>query len=302
MAHNAYGGQQRYRGDPYGGRVQRRAEIKLNIDDFPPLSTVVAKQAQNFVQRRPITTALWAVGLLLAATATGCTADEVARMRYEAALDKADHIIEGELRRAREAVRKAEADYYGVKGWFSCNEACQRAWKTVEREQANKNRVEGKVNAMIHSGKVEVGVWSTFAVQDVRKSFWDSWESGKEFAQRMTMWDAMFMAFSPRDRDEGLIGVVIQLVLRYLTNLTLGLGAAFVYFIVTVYGLIQSYGPSLLSSVMFFFLVLISALGVLAAYMVGIWGVAGGAGYLMIRKVAEQQAMQDGRPRRQHIE
>ena len=41
--------------------------------------------------------------------------------------------------------------------------------------------------------KSNVGVFSSFGVEEARDMFWRRFSDGKQFAKRQTMWDAMFM-------------------------------------------------------------------------------------------------------------
>lgn len=127
----------------------------------------------------------------------------------------------------------------------------------------------------------------------MRKSFWDSWESGKDFAKRCTMYDALFMAFS--SRDDGAAAFLLRLVFQFVANLTLGLIGGFIYFIFAVIGIIQSYGPDMVSGLVFFALVVVAATSMLATYLVGVYGTLGGAIYYGGKKMVEQARLEQER-------
>ena len=45
--------------------------------------------------------------------------------------------------------------------------------------------------AKYSDAKAELGLWSTAGVQESRRLFWRSFESGKVFGRRQTFWDAL---------------------------------------------------------------------------------------------------------------
>lgn len=60
-------------------------------------------------------------------------------------------------------------------------------------------------NALRSEAKAAVGIWSQYGVDEVRERFWKAYQSGKDFAKRMTFWDVMF-GVGGRGRDEELAG------------------------------------------------------------------------------------------------
>merc|ERR1719247_3425553 len=143
----------------------------------------------------------------------------------------------------------------------------------------------------------EVGIWSTFGVRDVRNSFWAAWKSGKDWAARYTMMDAMFMMIG--GKEETAVSMILKLVMQYIINLTMGLIGAFFFFIYNVYTLVVSYGEPALSGIAFFLLVLVAGMATVGTYLCAIYGtvVCGGAYVVKQAAKAQLEGGHGGRPR-----
>lgn len=280
-------------------QAQRAAQVQ-KIDDID-IGAIVVSTVKSTVTKRPITFSLWVLGLLLAAFATGFKVDPIQEESYKVQLEQAREIDAKELNKALRVLQRAEEDYYQKKGWFwSCDRACQQAQDKVQMAKQSVARVQAKKDTIMTDARKEVGIWSTFGVSDVRTTFWSSWQSGKDMAKRWTMMDAMFMAFSS-SREENIMGVILKLVFQYIVNLTLGLCGAFVYFVYSVYYLIQSYGEPTLSGIAFFLLVLVTGMATLGTYLCAIYGTVVGGGVYLVKQAAKQAALNEGRggPRQQ---
>lgn len=252
--------------------------------DVGALALTAAKTA---VQRRPILLSVWAFGLFLAAFAGGLPVGDVAGEAYSVMRQHAEVIESRELGRAWEQLQKDEETYYSARGWFgACDENCGRAHDKADLARAEVVRLQGQVDKALSEGRREVGIWSAFGVQDVRRSFWDAWKSGKDFAARWTMMDMLFMGVG--GREETIVTVVLRLVARYVINLTMGMIGAFFYFVYNVYCLIVSYGESVLSGAAFLLLAFVAGLATVAAYLSVVFGAVTGGGLLLLRQAAIQ--------------
>jgi len=268
------------------------------VDDLD-IGGIVVKTATAIVKNRPVSVSLWVVGLLIAAFANGFQVDEVTRESHAINLQQASEVDAKELEKAYRAYHRADEQYRAAKGWFwSCDERCQRAYDKVGMAKQDMMRVQAKRDRLITEARQEVGIWSTFGVADVRKSFWAAWQSGKDFAARYTMMDAMFMMFA--GKEETLVSMMVKLLFQYIINLTMGIIGAFFFFLYNVYSLIVSYGEPTLSGIGFFLLVTVSASATIGTYLFAIYGtVAGGTVYLVKQaaKQAKLEAERGGRPR-----
>merc|ERR1719389_531533 len=84
-------------------------------------------------------------------------------------------------------------------------------------------------------------------------------------------------------REEGLAEVLIKLFIQYLSNLTIGLISATVYFCYEVYSLVTTYGPSATSGTLFFLLACCAGIAMTTTILGGIFGSVGGGLYYMAK-------------------
>eukprot|EP00440_Ansanella_granifera_P022867 gb/GFBE01024833.1/.p1 GENE.gb/GFBE01024833.1/~~gb/GFBE01024833.1/.p1 ORF type:complete len:303 (+),score=60.39 gb/GFBE01024833.1/:1-909(+) len=279
----------------------RNSEAVQKVDDIDlgAIAVSAGSSAVGFAKRRPVGTSLWVVGLLLAAFAKGFAVDDTAREQYSVTLEHAQEVDHKELSQAIRAMQRAEDRYYNAKGWFwSCDERCQRAQDQYNMARADVDRVQAKRDSIMREARKEVGIWSTFGVKDVRNSFWAAWQSGKDFAARYTMMDAMFMMIG--GKEETFVSMVIKILFQYIVNLTMGLIGAFFFFMYNVYTLVVSYGEPMMSGLAFFLLVLVAAMATVGTYLVAIYGTVAGGGLFLAKQALKQAAVegrQGGRPR-----
>ncbi|CAD7926316.1 unnamed protein product [Amoebophrya sp. A120] len=259
-------------------------------------ATAIVAAAAGFAKNRPVTTSLWAIGLLVAAMGNGFSVTMQQMETYQEAMSHAHHVTDRELSQARRLFREADQRYYNAKGWFwSCDATCQKMLTKRDLAQAQLYEVETKRDGLIREARQTVGIWSTIGVQEVRERFWHAWEQGKETAKRWTMMDALFMAL-PGDRERTFVQVILQLIFQYLTNLTVGMMSAMFIFLWQVGALVYNYGENFVSGTAFFGLVAVSCISVVTTYL-GLLGgaVVGGVTYVVNK---EQERLAGGGERR----
>ncbi|CAK0820578.1 unnamed protein product [Prorocentrum cordatum] len=270
--------------------------LALSLQEWEKLDVgaIALTTAKNAVQQRPALVAVWAVGLLLAALAGGLPVDDDAREAYSVMFQRAEVIDTREFgQQALGELETAEQEYYALQGWFgACDANCTRALDRVQLAREHAEQVRRRRDQVLSDARREVGIWSSFGVQDVRKSFWDAWKSGKDFAARMTMYDALFMVGG---RDENVTTMVLKLVMQYVVNLSMGLVGAFFYFLHNLYLLIVSYGASFLSGLAFFLLAAVAAMSVVGTYIGGMIGGVAAGGIVMMQQAARQAALEADR-------
>lgn len=283
---------------------QSTSAQKDGIKTFEDLDigALAVRTVTSVVKRRPVTVSLWVLGLLMAAFAKGFAVDDATQENYILTLSQAEEVDKQELGKALSHLSQAQDRYYNAKGWFwSCDDRCQKAHDKVQMAEQNVQRIQKKRDEIMTEARREVGIWSVFGVKDVRASFWRAWQSGKDFAKRMTMYDAFFMMM-PGGREETLMQMVMKIVMQYVINLTMGLIGAFFFFIYNVYVLIVSYGEPMLSGVAFFLLVLVAGIATVGTYLFAIYGTIAGGGLYLIKTAAKQAAVEGEaggrRPRR----
>jgi hypothetical protein len=278
---------------------QSQSQSVQKLDDIN-IGEIVVKGATSVVKNRPVTFSFWVLGLLLAAFAKGFSVDDATRESYTVTLQMAEEVDRTELNKALSNHARAEQAYRQNKGWFSCDSRCMKFYDKERMAQADVDRVMNKRNTIMTEARREVGIWSVFGVQDIRDSFWKAWKSGKDFASRCTMYDALFMMMGS-NKEETAITMILKVVMQYIMNLTLGLMGAFCFFLYNVYNLIVSYGESFSSGLAFFLLVLVAGLSTIGTYLFAIFGTVAAGGVYVAKQAAKQAELrgETGGPRRQ---
>ena len=77
----------------------------------------------------------------------------------------------------------------------------------MERAQATLTAIRQEGAARMADAKQSVGILSEVGVGEVKDSFWQYLLQGKKFAQRQSMWDALFIGIRQvaRGRDESML-------------------------------------------------------------------------------------------------
>mmetsp|Transcript_23310 Transcript_23310/g.50757 ORF Transcript_23310/g.50757 Transcript_23310/m.50757 type:complete len:314 (+) Transcript_23310:65-1006(+) len=270
------------------GREEKSEALQKWIDmDVPAIAVSAVK---GFVQHRPVLASFWILGLLIAAFAGGLPVDATSEEAYSHLLQQAELIDSRDLgQRAGVELAKAEAVYYQRKGWFGCDKWCQKAWDKVQMARAEVKRVQDHRDRVLSEGRREVGIWSSYGVKDIRRSFWSAWQSGKDFASRMTFYDVLFSVGS---REESIYVMIFRWILQYLANLTFGLVGAFGFFLYNMYCLIVSYGASFFSGLAFFLLATVAGLSMLSTYLCSLYAVVAGGGVMIMQQAAKHAALE----------
>lgn len=117
------------------------------------------------------------------------------------------------------------------------------AWKVLMTYQKMRNEEISKAKSVL-------GVWSDAGIEESRGLFWNSYNSGKVFAQRQTLWDAMFTILNSRESDT--VSRIIELIIIACVNFTTGMISALFLFVVRLPSMIASFKPGWISGVLFF--------------------------------------------------
>merc|ERR1712124_221608 len=151
--------------------------------------------------------------------------------------------------------------------------------------------------------KSVAGLFSEVGVSEVQDSFWAYFSSGKNFAKRQTMWDAMFMGIRTigRGRDESMIEYGLKLLMQLLLNFSLGLIMALVMFVIGLWSIVRSYQPNPIVAVIFFVSATCAAFSFVATYLCAIYGAAAGGVYGVLKLAEGNLQLQQGR-RQQYMQ
>jgi hypothetical protein len=152
---------------------------------------------------------------------------------------------------------------------------------------------------LISEAKSTVGIWSAYGVEEVRKRFWDAYQSGKDFAKRMTFWDVMFGV--GRGRDEEAWVSIMRWVGQIMMNFTVGLISALVSFFFSLLSMIWEYKTSLASGVAFFAVAMSGASAMVALFIGGMYGTAVGGVFVLAKQAQQARLEGRARPQRRYV-
>ncbi|EEC49161.1 predicted protein [Phaeodactylum tricornutum CCAP 1055/1] len=186
---------------------------------------------------------------------------------------------------------KARNAYHGTKGWFTCDELCQRNKARMVKAETVLGEIRREGQARMSDAKAVAGLWSEIGVGEVKDSFWQYFYSGKQFAKRQSMWDALFIGIRQigRSRDESWIEYAFKILMQVLINFSLGLLMALGMFVLGLWATVRSYQPSPLVAVAFFVAAACGAFAFVATYLMAIYG-ASAASVYGVFKLAETSA------------
>merc|ERR1719152_636165 len=149
-------------------------------------------------------------------------------------------------------------------------------------------------DAITSEAKAAVGIRSQYGVDEVKDRFWKAYQSGKDFAKRMTFWDVMLGA-GGRNRDEELLGTILRWLGQIMMNFTIGLVSALFSFMFSLVSMIWEYKTSYLSGILFFAVAMSAASAMVATFVGGMYATAAGGVYMLIQSSARHALLEGGR-------
>ncbi|KAL1525070.1 hypothetical protein AB1Y20_019943 [Prymnesium parvum] len=230
----------------------------------------------------------WVVGLYVLFFAKGLTPSPESEQKYSELMQQA--VFSNEAREMEEHVRSAmrHLDKVHVWGWRwrePYASLVPERMAELEMAQRNLEQALAERNALISEAKGAVGIWSTHGVEDVRDRFWKAYQSGKDFAQRMSWWDTAFVFMGRGSRDEEAALTLLRWVGQIMMNFTVGLLSALVSFGFSLVGMIWEYKTSLFGGLLFFTVAFSAAASMVAAFIGGMVASAVGGVYLIDKQV-----------------
>jgi len=281
-------------GGPQGPVATRRRDGEdLGENPIADLGSLMLSGALHTAKRHWYFSLTWVVGLLLAFFATGYAVSHDDAARFEALMQDVDT---ERLTAAELAAQRTHQRYYNSKGWFSCDETCQKYKRTHEAAVAELEVARGEMDAQISAAKRTVGLFSTYGVSEARELFWRRFAQGKQFAKNQSFWDLIFGGMMSMGRDEGLASFLLRFVIHVLFNFTLGIIGAAVGFMWTLWSVIQTFQPGLLTGSLFFLLASIAACSFLVSWLIGLYTIAAG-GAVVIGHATMRARIEAGNPR-----
>ena len=194
-----FGGQAQYRrGD--GAPMQNGSQLVL--PEPGDIGQMILRGSSAFARRHKVVTGGYFLGLLVVVlvwSGAKLNYDQheynkiIRTINFEAEYDASDDFW------------RAQQAYRATKGWFSCDSLCQRNKKRMENAKYRLDEIRKEGNLRISDAKSVAGLFSEVGVGEVQDSFWSYFSSGKQFAKRQSMWDAMFAGIRAMRRDESMI-------------------------------------------------------------------------------------------------
>jgi len=174
----------------------------------------------------------------------------------------------------------AEKDYWmaaremeNERGFFYNGPTYESKRRYFEEKKAIYLHENAKRQALRDEANQLVGIWSEYGLQAARNSFWEAYERGKAFAKRMTWWDVMFSAFGGRgSRDENMIAIMLQWVLRIAMNFTLGFMYSLFSFLWGLFWVIADFSPNMASATTFYLCGAIASISMVASILIAMYG------------------------------
>ena len=283
----------------FGGRQQRQqyggggggrggvAGRALVLPEPADVGKIIVGGATQFARRHKIVTGSYLLGIVvIVLVGSGTKLNYDQRQSYNRIMSTIN--VEAEYD-ASQDYWQASQQYRATKGWFwSCDGLCQRNKTRMDAAKQRLDRVREEGNARMSDAKAVAGLFSEVGVGEVQDSFWNYFQSGKQFAKRQSMWDAMFMGLRTmtRGRDESMIEYGFKMLMQVLLNFSLGLMMAFVMFVIGLWSIVKSYQPNPVIAVLFFVSAACAAFSFVTTYLLAMYGAAAGSVYGVL-KIAE---------------
>jgi hypothetical protein len=293
-----YGRQQQYRQPPPGGVGGRQ----IVLPEPDQVGQMVVRGISTFARRHKVVSGSYVVGILvILLVGSGTKLNYEQRREYNSIMNTIDLQAEYD---ASNDYWQANQAYRATKGWFTCDGLCQRNKRRMEDAKHRLDGIRKEGQARMSDAKSVAGLFSEVGVGEVQDSFWSYFSSGKQFAKRQSMWDAMFMGLSSMRRDENMVEYGFKVLMQVLLNFSIGLVMALVMFVIGLWTIVRSYQPNPIVAVVFFVLASCAAFSFVATYLLGIYGAAAGGVYGVL-KLAEGNAnarLQQGRQQQPYMQ
>lgn len=265
-------------------RINNNQADSIVVSD---VSSAIVTGAKRFAKRHKVITFSYIYGLtilcliLLIGSGTKLTFDQ--QRQYNQIMNSID--LQAEYTAASK-YHTAYANYYHSKGWLSCDAHCQHYKAISDRRKIEWDEIKAEGNARMSDAKSVAGLFSEVGVNEVKDSFWDYFNSGKQFAKRQSWWDALFMGMRSMSRDESIIEYGLKMLMQVLINFSMGLIMALFVFIFGLWKIVSTYQANPLTALVFFISAACAAFAFVSSYLFAIYGAAAGGVY-GVAKMAE---------------
>jgi hypothetical protein len=267
--------------------MNRQRQQQIVLPEPADLGQLVVRGATNFARRHKVISGSYLIGilvLLFVGSGTKLTLDQ--QRQYNTIMNSIDLQAEFD---ASQDVFYAHQAYSASKGWFSCDSLCQRNKERLDRAQRKLDMIREEGAARMSDAKSIAGLFSEVGVGEVQDSFWSYFTSGKQFAKRQTMWDALFIGLRHMNRDENVLEYALKVGMQLLVNFSMGLIMALIFFVVSLWSIVRTYQANPIVALIFFVGAACAAFAFVTTYLFAMYGAAFGGVY-GLAKLAETQA------------
>jgi len=276
---------------------RQRPQQQVALPSVPEMGQIVVKGITKFAKKNKVISTSYIFGILfLLLIGSGTKLSYEQTRQYNNIMNTID--LEAEFA-ASNRYAIAVQNYRATKGWFSCDYTCKRNKKRMEDAERVLEGIRNEGYARMSDAKSVAGIFSEVGVGEVKDSFWQYFQAGKQFAKRQSMWDMMFMGIRKMGRDESMMEYAMKLLIQVLINFSMGMIGAFFIFLFGLWSIVRSYQPNPITALAFLIGASCAAFAFVSTYLFAIFGVAAG-GVFGVAKVAEANAriqMDPGRQR-----
>jgi hypothetical protein len=267
---------------------------------LPSIPALVVRGVGEFAKRNKVISGSYVFGILfLLFIGSGSKLSYEQSQRYNAIMNSIDVSAEHE---ASNRYAQASHAYRATKGWFTCDHLCTRNKIRMDDAKAVLDSVRDEGYARMSDAKSVAGLFSEVGVGEVKDSFWQYFSSGKKFAKRQSMYDALFMGMRSMSRDESMMEYVMKMLIQFLLNMSMGMIGALFVFIMGLLSIIRSYQPNPIVAVIFFLGSACAAFAFVSTYLFAVFGAAAGGVYGLAQvAVSRAQIEQQQNRRRQNV-
>ena len=213
---------------------------------------------------------LWIFGLFAVFLAPAPVKMTDEKMKSFQLLLNEAHAVDAQLSQAEREYMDADLESSKYKVWFwrwreEYRKKVMEHQPMVDAAKKQVDEVKKERNRVLRAAKQSLGLWSDLGVQESRTLLWNSFESGKLFAQRQTFWDSIFTLLNSR-RDDWFV-LLLQLLFTALINYTVGAFFSVFTFILSLPSFVSSFSPGFLSALAFIIIATVGAVSLIATYL-----------------------------------
>lgn len=267
-------------------------QTDLRVPAASDFGTLAVRSIQSFARQNKVITTSYLFGLLvllIAGSGTKLTWDQ--KQEYNRIMDTVDVYAESS---ASDQYYRSRQRYERTKGWFTCDAICTKHKRKMELDKLQLDEIRKEGQNRMSDAKAVAGLFSEVGVGEVKDSFWEYFASGKNFAKRQSMWDAMFMGMRSMGRDESMLEYAFKVLLQVLLNFSMGLVMALIFFIFGLWSIVKSYQPNPLTAMVFFIAAVCAAFAFVTTYLFALYGTAVGGIYGAAKFAENQMRIQNG--------